>query len=1178
MRRTRLARQVARVALAALALVTCLSVRVRAQEALPPPLHISADNMTGTHGPEGDVVLLKGNVEIIRGKTVITSETGTYQRAVGMLYLEGRVKIVDSTTTITCDRASYSENEDIVQLNGNVVAYDRDATLRGPSATYDRAAGRADMYGGVRGRQKDQTITSDRAAYFRDSLVIQARGNVRGEDEKNHMVLTAREVDYDRGTDEAEARGEPALSAKDEDGRESVIRSRLLRLNTDTRVAQAIDSVRVVRDTLQARGDYGLFDDEAGRGWLFGSPRVWDDQTSATGDTLEMRTQGRQLQSVVVLGHAVMDYRGNRPGTVGETSRLTGQRADVFFTREDIDSLVSTGSARNEYRAVAQRGKTPEQNVALGDTITVFFTDRKIDHARVQGKANGEYRLAVAVGDTTAEREEVVRYDATKIDYVVPKSQIVLDHAAHLTYKDLELRSRRVTFDSEKQTLVAEGSPELVDRGDKVDGHLMTYDLETRVGNIYKAETAYEKGLYHGDRIRKVSENELQVEGAEFSTCSLAEPHYHFAAHWMKIYLKDKLVAKPVVFYVRHVPLLALPFWVFPIKPGRHSGFMLPQFELGFSNQAGRFLRNAGYYWAPNDYFDLTLSGDYYAAEPSWVMRAEGNYKKLYLLDGDFRGSIARNEAAGTEDYDFYASHSQDLSPRTRLSSQASFVSSRTYNSSNLYGRPLSLRLNRFLTSNFAITHSADWASFSAVIDRRQDLDADQSLAEVNGVGPIRFTQAALPNLTESFPSLSVGFPTRTVGSLPLLRGTGLGKALGNLYFGLNSRFVSYRERRAYADYTYFQTDTTLDSALTLGQALTTRRGFQSDVSLYDSRRLMGWLNLSPSLSGTVAVFDFDQLGHKVVPTGTWSASASTNASFYGTFHTHVGPLTGIRHIVTPRVSFAYSPEFKNLVYTDANGVKQPRFSSFSGISVSGFRRMEMDFGLDQRLQAKLGEGEKARKLDNLLSMSLSGSYNFLYRESGLQHPLSNIGASLFLQPPGVVNGSANWVINPYSHRPLQSLTYNVGVDLSNKPQKRTATPALPTEERETVEAVDEEFGGFEEAWSVGLAYSYAGGYGSTGTIGGLRWASNQTANSVIRYKFTPAWSFDYSTSFDVTNHQFGIQYFSLNRDLHCWTVAFTRTFAPGGEAEYYFRLSVKDQKEIYVERGSRTGSLGGIQ
>ena len=49
-------------------------------------------------------------------------------------------------------------------------------------------------------------------------------------------------------------------------------------------------------------------------------------------------------------------------------------------------------------------------------------------------------------------------------------------------------------------------------------------------------------------------------------------------------------------------------------------------------------------------------------------------------------------------------------------------------------------------------------------------------------------------------------------------------------------------------------------------------------------------------------------------------------------------------------------------------------------------------------------------------------------------------------------------------------------------------------------------------------------------------------------------------------------------QDLHCWQASFTRNFIVGGETEYYFRLAVKDQKELYVERGNRNSSFGGIQ
>ncbi len=1143
-----------------------------------PPLNIAADNVTGSHGPEGDVILLNGNVRITRMRSVITSDHGRYLRSEGMLYLEQNVKLVDSTTTMTCNQASYSENDDMLRLQGNVVVTDHDATLRAPWATYDRRIGRAELFGGVDAHDKHETMRADSALYLRDSLLLKARGHVRGIDKDNKLELTARAVDWDRDARDAIAWGDPQLVSHEDQGHDTVIRARTLRVNTDTRVAEAVDSVTIVRDTLQARADYGQFDDLANYAILTGHPRAWDQETVVTGDTLEMWTDGHHLQRVVVERNAVMDYAGREPLTLGEKSRLSGDQVTVYFTDDDIDSLVSVGKAHNDYTAVPRPGKASETNLAQGDTITVFFLKRKIDRARVEGKASGEYQFAVAKGDTAAAADERVRYDARTIEYQVSRNRIVLDPGAHLTYRDLELTARRVEFDLNRQTLVAEGKPELVEHGDKVTGNLMTYDLESRVGNIYKAETEYEAGLYHGERIRKVSDKELDVMNGSYSTCNLPEPHYHFASRWMKIYLKDKLVAKPVVFYVKHVPLLALPFWVFPLKPGRHSGFMLPTFQLGFSNRAGQFFRNAGYYWAPNDYMDLTVDGDYYAAEPSWVVRTEGNYKLMYVLDGTFNGSFARDEGIKTENWDFDADHTQELTPRSRLVARASFVSSRDYNSSNLFGRSLSQRLNRFLTSSVAISHNADWASFNNFVERRQDLDADLELDDPDGAGPGRSkpvgTRASQFNLTESLPSLDMSFPTRTAGSLGFLRGTPFEKALSTMYLSMSARFLSLHTQRAFVEARLpTAADTTQDSLLVLGQEQNTRRGFQTDASVSDARRAFGWLNLRPSLNTSVAVFDHDRLGNKLVPTGVWSAGMNASASFYGTFTPHLGALDAFRHVVFPSVTLQYSPDFKNLLIAGPNGTEQERFESFGGIGVSGAKQFQLALGLDQRLQVKLRHKDQITRIDNLLAWSMSSNYDFLWAEHGARHPLTPIGSAVTFQPPKYFNASMNFTTDPYNGRPLRSLTYYLGLNLSSSGARRDDAPGL------AVERSSNEVEAFHDNWNVGLTYSYSGGY--PGDLPGKAsplWTTTRNANAVTSYQFSPAWGVEYSASFDLTLRQIGTQRFSLTRDLHCWEATFSRTFTAGGEAEYYFRLGVKEQKEIYIERGTRSGSLGGIQ
>ena len=148
----------------------------------------------------------------------------------------------------------------------------------------------------------------------------------------------------------------------------------------------------------------------------------------------------------------------------------------------------------------------------------------------------------------------------------------------------------------------------------------------------------------------------------------------------------------------------------------------------------------------------------------------------------------------------------------------------------------------------------------------------------------------------------------------------------------------------------------------------------------------------------------------------------------------------------------------------------------------------------------------------------------------------------------------------------MRSLSYNLNLILSSA-GRASSTPDLPVDR--TVRGTDATPRDF---WSLGVAYSYAGGYA------GPSWASQQTANLVARAQVTPSWGLEYSTSYDVTLHEVGTQRFVVTRDLHCWQASFTRTFVVGGEAEYYFRLGVKDQRELYIERGTRTGSLGGIQ
>ena len=82
---------------------------------------------------------------------------------------------------------------------------------------------------------------ADEAFYQRDSMVVRARGHVIGNDDENKVQLEAKAVDFDRRTKLATATGEPLMRATDDDGKETVLRARLLKVNSETKIAEAIE-------------------------------------------------------------------------------------------------------------------------------------------------------------------------------------------------------------------------------------------------------------------------------------------------------------------------------------------------------------------------------------------------------------------------------------------------------------------------------------------------------------------------------------------------------------------------------------------------------------------------------------------------------------------------------------------------------------------------------------------------------------------------------------------------------------------------------------------------------------------------------------------------------------------------------------------------------------------------
>ena len=1145
-----------------------LPLAARAQPAARPgdeTYHMKADRLSGS---ATDDVYTAIHVIVEHGTTTVTGDSARVYRQREQLQIMGNVKIVDGTTHMWGDQASYDRRTRVAVLSGNVRVQDGTARITGNEARFFRNENLSVITGNPRMEDSTRTLTAQQIDYNRGTDEVLAQGNVVAVDRAESTTVHAGKVRYDRKRNVAWASQSPVLTIEEAGGKSTAIRGLTMEFDNEKKQVVALGNVTVQREKLQARGDRGEFYGNENRALLVGHPRAWDDEGEVQGDTLEIHFVQHRVSTVQVRPHATVRYQAKSEQGRGERNEALGDTVTLYNPDEETRRAVIVGNAKSSYWPSSADSSQGGRNVSSGDSIIVEFANGRARRATVLGKGDGTYYMA-AEGDTSrVDQLERVHYRGSQIVYDVDRNEVNVVGSADVTYKELRLNADKVAFNTKSEHMRAEGSPVLYDAKDRITGNAMTYDLSIRRGTIFGGRTTYEKGFYYGEQIRKVSEDVLDVRNGSYTTCDLDEPHYHFGSSKMKVILRDKVIASPVVFYMKHIPVLALPFYVFPIRAGRHSGFQLPQVEFGSSSAGGKFIRNVGYYWAVNDYLDQTLWGDYYQ-DDRWVLHSETRYQKRYKWSGDISSSFEHTLGVqGSDRWDLFGRHYQVLGPNFTLTAQGNLTNSSSYLRDQTIGRSVLLRVQRNLRSSLAVSKGWSGASMSIGLERTQDLDPDPAGLRL---------QQKLPSISFSLNARTLGHPARgkEPAHLPWLSST---------TFSFQSKILSERD-----DYFEARPETSVvldslgapDTTVVLRDVRTDQLGALQSLALNDVRTLFGFLRIGPSMSYQEVFYNKDAAGNKNQRAGVWRGAVNANTSFYGTFRPSIGPLRAIRHVVTPSVGFSYQPAYPKLVYVDAAGVTRPRFTGLTGISVAASESRFLNFSLRNDVHVKWGNPAQPTILNNLIQVQTSGSYNLLAYRTGAR-PLSDLFSTVNLQPWSKGSIAMNFTHNPYDGK---MLSFGVSSGLFFQGVKRSQRQEEVVQLDPTAQAVQAPTGwnppgliSSDLPWVFQISLSHSGQASRLPTGGYSRFSSATTANSSFGINPTSHWRVDYSAQVDVESRKLVSWNYSVKRDLHCWEAQFTRSFS-GGITEYYFKINVKNLPEVYYEQGSRgLRGFGGIQ
>ena len=479
---------------------------------------------------------------------------------------------------------------------------------------------------------------------------------------------------------------------------------------------------------------------------------------------------------------------------------------------------------------------------------------------------------------------ELLDFSADQMLDLREEARIVLTGNVVLKFKGIEIRAGRVVYDRAADQITAEplvedgvemGVPEFTRGTETFSGRKMIYDVTTGKGRIWEGK-AQSQSRYHirSQRALLDSLKNAFLQDLSISTCDEDHEHYRFRIDRLKMVEQDKAIARNVTFELGPVPVMWLPFYVFPLQQGRRSGVLTP--KIGSNDRDGFSISNLGYYFAPNDYWDATLAA---------TLREQGGM----LLDGDLayhvrnrtRGSIDLqfenfNTAAGssTRNWRFSLNHWQRLSQSSTVRATGNFTSSRTFdqrNTDNLYNF-----LNQQLRSS--LSYDKQWREAGRSIDLGLTYfrDLEERTNDFQGFPRLSFRQGRrriFGDGDSASGSIRQGAPGQ-----PWYRA---------FYYSVSADLAN--------NFTEEPVDSLEHDDLNVGSRLT----------INSQHRPMGWLELTPTFSTAQRV----SRNNQDRPTRTESYTGSINAgtTLYGIFLMEAGRLSGIRHRFQPRAGFRYS-------------------------------------------------------------------------------------------------------------------------------------------------------------------------------------------------------------------------------------------------------------------------------
>ncbi|MBR6250481.1 MAG: LPS-assembly protein LptD [Bacteroidales bacterium] len=590
--------------------------------------------------------------------------------------------------------------------------------------------------------------------------------------------------------------------------------------------------------------------------------------------------------------------------------------------------------------------------------------------------------------------------DSLAFDFETKKMYLFGD--AEVTYGDIHLTAYAIELDMDstlayaygkKDSLgVESGLPVFSDKSGEYEMRELRYNFETKKAIITHLVTEQGEGYVIGHRAKRVDEKTYFMKNAQYTTCSNHDhPHFYLNLTKAKVIPGKKTITGPAYLVIEDVPLpLAIPFAIIPNTKHYSSGIIMPTY--GDESTRGFYLRNGGYYMAVNDYFDVKLLADIYT-KGSWGTHITTTYKKKYKFSGSFAADYIVNKTSEedlpdyseTKDFSVKWNHSQDTkaNPDITFSASVNFSTS-SYNKNSITNvvNPAVLATNQKSSS---ISYSRKWPW-----------------------NPFRLTASLLHSQNSRDTSISLTLPDVSVTTSKRFypfkpaKMVGAGNPITNLNISYSMSMknsISCKEK----DLTFAPEDF----------ATAWKNGMKHTIPITTTIKLFKYFTFTPTASYTERWYlnktrqYWDEENQKIVKcepergfnrTYDYNFSVGTSTKVY-VFYKPIRLLFGdkinaIRHLITPSVSYTYTPDFSQRKYgfydsfeyykKSTDEIVNYKYSYYNGYlygTPGSARSGRLSLSMSNTIEMKVKSDQDStgfKKISLIEGLSLSSGYDFM--------------------------------------------------------------------------------------------------------------------------------------------------------------------------------------------------------